>query len=60
MIIAEDITSRFLNVITMFNGAIPLVAFQMRPLRVGEHLTLNFTTVISELTCGLTIPVGSL
>ena len=53
VIIAEDITSRFLNVIALFNGAIPLVAIQMQALRVGEHLTLNFTTVINELTRGL-------
>jgi hypothetical protein len=53
VIIAEDITSRFLNVISLFNGAIPLIAIQMQALRVGEHLTLNFTTVVDELTRGL-------
>ena len=53
VIIAEDITSRFLNVISLFNGAIPLIAIQMQALKVGEHLTLNFTTVIDELTRGL-------
>ncbi len=42
-----------MNVISLFNGAIPLIAIQMQALRVGEHLTLNFTTVISELTRGL-------
>ena len=29
VIVAEDITSRFLNVIGLFNGQIPLVALQM-------------------------------
>lgn len=53
VIIAEDITSRFLNVISLFNGAVPLIAIQMQALRVGEHLTLNFTTVLDELTRGL-------
>ncbi len=53
VIVAEDITSRFLNVIALFNGAIPLVALQMQALRVGEHLTLSFTTVVDELTRGL-------
>ena len=33
VIIAEDITSRFLNVISLFNAAIPLVAIQMRALK---------------------------
>ena len=29
VIIAEDITSRFLNVVSLFNGFIPLIAIQM-------------------------------
>jgi hypothetical protein len=29
-IVAEDITGRFLNVINLFNGAVPLIAIQMR------------------------------
>ena len=33
VIVAEDITSRFLNVINLFNGMIPLIAIQMRALR---------------------------
>lgn len=53
VIIAEDITSRFLNVISLFNGAVPLIAIQMQAFKVGEHLTLNFTTVVNELTRGL-------
>lgn len=53
VIVAEDITSRFLNVISLFNGTIPLVAIQMQALKVGEHLTLSFTTVVDELTRGL-------
>lgn len=53
VIIAEDITSRFLNVISLFNGTIPLVAIQMRALRIGEHVTLVFTTVMDELSRGL-------
>ena len=53
VIIAEDITSRFLNVISLFNGAIPLIAIQLQALRVAEHFTLNFTTVVDELTRGL-------
>ena len=44
---------RFLSVISLFNGAIPLIAIQMHALKVGEHLTLNFATVVDELTRGL-------
>lgn len=53
VIVAEDITSRFLNVISLFNGAIPLVALQMQALRIGENITLVFTTVVDELSRGL-------
>lgn len=53
VIVAEDITSRFLNVISLFNGTIPLIALQMQAFQIGEHSTLVFTTVMDELTRGL-------
>ncbi len=53
VIIAEDITSRFLNVISLFNGSIPLIAIQMNAIKVGDAMSLMFTTVLSELTLGL-------
>lgn len=53
VIIAEDITSRFLNVVGLFNGAIPLIAIQMQALKVGDCITLAFTKVMDELTRGL-------
>ncbi|WP_395697243.1 hypothetical protein [Methylocella sp.] len=53
VLIAEDITSRFLSVISLFNGSIPLVAIQLRALRVAGKLTLVFTKVFDELTRGL-------
>lgn len=43
VLVAEDITSRFFNVISLFNGTIPLIALQMQALKVGEHNTLIFT-----------------
>jgi hypothetical protein len=53
VLIAEDITSRFMNVVSLFNGSIPLIAIQMQAYIVGEHLTLVFTTVMDELSRGL-------
>jgi hypothetical protein len=53
VIIAEDITARFLNVISLFNGHIPLIAIQMSAYRVGGQLTLIFTKVMDELSLGL-------
>jgi hypothetical protein len=52
VLVAEDITSRFLNVIALFNKAIPLVAIQMRALEVGGVLTLQATTVMDLLPLG--------
>jgi hypothetical protein len=53
VLIAEDITSRFLNVVALFNGSIPLIAIQMQALKVGDHMTLVFTKVMDELPLGV-------
>jgi len=53
VIVAEDITARFLNVIGLFNGMIPLIALQMSALKIGSQIALLFTTVLDELTLGL-------
>lgn len=53
VIVAEDITSRFLNIISLFNGMIPLVAIQMKCLKVDEKVGLVFTTVLDQMTLGL-------
>ena len=52
VIIAEDITSRFLNVISLFNGTLPLIAIQMRAFKVGANMTVVFTKVMDELERG--------
>lgn len=52
VIVAEDITSRFLNVISLFNGFIPLVAIQLRALHIGDILTLSATRVLDQMTLG--------
>jgi predicted transport protein len=53
VIVAEDITSRFLNVISLFNGSIPLIVVQMNAIRFGDQISLVFTTVLDELSLGL-------
>ena len=55
VLVAEDITSRFLNVVQLFNGTIPLIALQMQVLRLGERVTLVFTTVMDEMTRALSM-----
>lgn len=53
VIVAEDITSRFLNVISLFNGFIPLIAIQLSAIKFEDRLSLIFTKVMDELTLGL-------
>ncbi len=52
VLMSEDITSRFLNVVSLFNGTIPLIAIQMQALKIEESVTLVFTTVMDELSRG--------
>ena len=40
VIVAEDVTSRFLNVISLFNGSIPLMAIQIKGIEVNGAFTL--------------------
>ncbi len=53
VLVAEEITSRFLNVISLFNGFIPLVAIQIQAFRFGDQVSLVFTTVLNEMRLGL-------
>lgn len=50
VIVAEDITTRFLNVISLFNKSIPLVAIQLSAIEVGDAVTLNFVKVLDIST----------
>lgn len=53
VLIAEDITSRFLSVISLFNGSIPLIAIQLQAIRVAGKITLVFTKIFDELSRGV-------
>ena len=53
VIVAEEITSRFLNVISLFNGTIPLMAIQMNAVQLGGSVSLVFTTVLDQMRFGL-------
>lgn len=48
VLVAEDITSRFLNVIALFNGILPLIAIQMKAISIDDKITLVFTKVMDE------------
>src|ERR1044071_1119732 len=53
VLVAEDITSRFLNVIGLFNGFIPLIALQMSALKFGDQISLIFTKVFDAVSLGM-------
>lgn len=52
VIVAEDITNRFLNVISLFNGAIPLIALQMCATKLGDEICLSFVKVLDKTDLG--------
>ena len=50
VIIAEDITNRFFNVISLFNGSIPIIAIQLKAIKYKSDIGLDFTTVLDLIT----------
>ncbi|MDP8224313.1 MAG: hypothetical protein P9L99_13195 [Candidatus Lernaella stagnicola] len=52
VLVAEEITSRFLNVINIINSHIPLIALQVNALQIGDNITLGFTKVLDEIVLG--------
>src|SRR5438132_2836315 len=47
VIVAEEITTRFFNVIALFNRAIPMIAIKLaRAVQVDDKIVLTFTTVL--------------
>lgn len=53
VIVAEEITSRFLNVISLFNGYIPLIAIQINAYSIEDSYFLTATTILNEIQLGL-------
>ena len=53
MLIAEDITSRFLNVIHLLNGNIPIIALQLEAYEIGDEIGISFSKIVDELNFGL-------
>jgi hypothetical protein len=46
VIVAEEITARFFNVIRLLNRAVPLIAIQLNALTIGDAMVLHFTKVL--------------
>jgi len=52
VIVAEEITSRFFNVIRLLNRAIPIMAIQLSAFRIDEDVVLQFTRVLDTYDFG--------
>ena len=50
VIVAEEITGRFMNVISLFNGSVPLIAIQMSAYKIDDDAALVFTKVLDRVT----------
>ncbi len=53
VIVAEEITSRFFNVISLFNGAIPIIAMQVAGYQQPDGISLVFTKILEQRNFGL-------
>jgi hypothetical protein len=53
VIVAEEITSRFLNVIHLFNGYIPIIALKLTAYQVGDEVYPTFVKVLDAVSLGL-------
>ncbi len=53
VIVAEDITSRFLNVISLFNGSIPLIALKVTAYEYDGKYFVTFNKILDEVQFGL-------
>jgi predicted transport protein len=52
VLVAEDVTSRFFNVIGLFNGAIPIIAIQMKAIETSDGVGLVFTKILDLFESG--------
>ncbi len=50
VIVAEDITNRFFNIISLLNKAVPIIAIQLNAFVLDGALTLNFVKVLDLAT----------
>ena len=52
VIVAEEITARFFNVIRLLNRAVPLIAIQLSAFRIGDEVVLHPTLVLDTNELG--------
>jgi hypothetical protein len=48
VLIAEDITTRFLNVISLFSGSIPIIAIHVKAIGIDNKIAVTFLRVLDS------------
>ena len=48
VLIAEDVTARFLNILSLLAGTVPLIVIQLNALQVGDQIVLDFVRVLDQ------------
>ncbi len=52
VLVAENVTTRFLNVISLFNGFIPIIVLQLTAIEMDGAIGLHFTKVVDAFRLG--------
>ena len=53
VIVAEEVSARFFNIIQLLNGNIPLVALKISAFKFENKIAITFTKVLDEIELGL-------
>lgn len=48
VLVAEDVTTRYLNVLALFSGSIPLIAIQLEAMKIDDKIILSFVKVLDQ------------
>ena len=52
VLVAEEVTARFLNILQLINGVVPMVVLQVSAVQVGHQVVLSFTRLLDEVALG--------
>ena len=53
VLVAEGVTGRFLNVLNLFNGYIPLIVLKLEAFKVDGDVALHFTRILDRVQLGM-------
>lgn len=53
VLVAEGVTGRFLNVLNLFNGNIPLIVLKLDAFKIENDVALHFTKILDRVQLGV-------